>query len=97
RQAVVVAIDAKRRPTNPAVPEAVAWDVFVRGGCEATPLAAVEWAARAAALGAGELLVTSIDRDGTRSVYDTDLLRAISSAVTVPVVASGGAASPADF
>ena len=97
RQAVVVAIDAKRRPTNPAAPEAVAWDVFVRGGREATSLDAVEWAARAAALGAGELLVTSIDRDGTRSVYDTDLLRAISSAVSVPVVASGGAASPSDF
>ena len=98
RQAVVVAIDAKRK-TDDSAPggEGVAWEVFVRGGRVATGLDAVEWAARAAALGAGELLVTSIDRDGTRSGYDTDLLRAISSAVTVPIVASGGAASPADF
>jgi cyclase len=97
RQAVVVAIDAKRRPPNPAAPEAVSWQVFVKGGREATPLDAVEWAARAAALGAGELLVTSIDRDGTRSGYDTELLRAISRSVDVSVVASGGAATPADF
>ncbi|HVA85120.1 MAG TPA: imidazole glycerol phosphate synthase subunit HisF [Candidatus Saccharimonadales bacterium] len=97
RQAVVVAIDAKQRPSNPAAPEAVTWQVYVKGGREATPLDAVEWAVRATALGAGELLVTSIDRDGTRSGYDTDLLAAISRRVEVPVVASGGAASPADF
>jgi cyclase len=100
RQAVVVAIDAKRskkadagaRPDPP-----VQWEVFIRGGREATGLDAVEWAARAAALGAGELLVTSIDRDGTRSGFDTDLLRAISERVEVPVVASGGASGPDDF
>jgi len=99
RQAVVVAIDAKRTKTvsgeDPAAPGA--WEVFVRGGRVATGLDAVEWAARAAALGAGELLVTSIDRDGTRSGYDTALLCAISDRVSVPVVASGGASGPADF
>jgi cyclase len=101
RQAVVVAIDAKR-VTEPddagAEPRApVKWEVYVRGGRAATGLDAVDWAARAAALGAGELLVTSIDRDGTRSGFDTDLLRAISERVSVPLVASGGASGPADF
>jgi cyclase len=98
RQAVVVAIDAKKtkdRGEDPAAPGK--WEVFVRGGRAATGLDAVDWAARAAALGAGELLVTSIDRDGTRSGFDTDLLRAISDRVSVPVVASGGASGPADF
>jgi cyclase len=89
RQAVVVAIDAKRAGDG--------WEVYVRGGRTSTGQDAVEWAGRAAELGAGELLVTSIDRDGTRSGFDTDLLRAISDRVGVPVVASGGAAGPADF
>ncbi|HEY7523370.1 MAG TPA: imidazole glycerol phosphate synthase subunit HisF [Candidatus Limnocylindrales bacterium] len=93
RQAVVIAIDARRRP-GPAEPS---WEVVIRGGRDATGLDAVDWAVRAAELGAGELLVTSIDRDGTRSGYDTHLLRAISSRVSVPVIASGGAAGPADF
>jgi len=88
-QAVVVAIDARRTGAG--------WEVVVRGGREATGLDAVAWAERVVDLGAGELLVTSIDRDGTRSGYDTELLRAISSRVGVPVVASGGAAGPADF
>ena len=104
RQAVVVAIDARQR-----LPEAgdgahdVAgdgprgWDVLVRGGREATGLEAVAWAERAVGLGAGELLVTSIDRDGTQSGFDTALLRAISDRVPVPVIASGGASGPADF
>ncbi len=96
RQAVVVAIDAKRRTDLPAG-SPVAWEVYVRGGRLATGFDALDWAARAATLGAGELLVTSIDRDGTRSGFDTDLLRAISDRVTVPLVASGGAAGPADF
>jgi cyclase len=96
RQAVVVAIDAKRIPgADPGTPGP--WEVFVRGGRAATGVDAVDWAARATALGAGELLVTSIDRDGTRSGFDTDLLRAISDRVTVPVVASGGASGPQDF
>jgi len=97
RQAVVVAIDAKRVAADPSRPDAIRWEVFVRGGRVATGLDAVDWATRAAALGAGELLVTSIDRDGTRLGFDTDLLRAISDRVTVPIVASGGASGPADF
>ena len=95
RQAVVVAIDARRTPDASA--ERPSWEVVVKGGREATGLDAVEWAQRAAELGAGELLVTSIDRDGTGSGYETDLLRAISSRVSVPVIASGGAAGPDDF
>jgi cyclase len=90
-QAVVVAIDARRPP------DGAGWEVLVRGGRETTGLDAVDWSRRAAELGAGELLVTSIDRDGTRSGYDTALLRAITSVVRVPVIASGGAAGPADF
>jgi cyclase len=88
-QAVVVAIDARTAGAG--------WEVVVRGGRETTDLDAVAWAERVVDLGAGELLVTSIDRDGTRSGYETDLLRAISSRVGVPVIASGGAAAPADF
>ena len=94
RQAVVVAIDALARPT--AV-EGGGWEVKVKGGRDSTGLDAVTWAERAVELGAGELLVTSIDRDGTRSGYDTALLRAITSRVRVPVIASGGAAGPEDF
>ncbi len=92
RQAVVVAIDARRRLT--AEP---AWEVVVQGGREPTDLDAVAWAERVVDLGAGELLVTSIDRDGTGSGFDTELLRAIADRVRVPVIASGGAAGPADF
>ncbi|HYX12106.1 MAG TPA: imidazole glycerol phosphate synthase subunit HisF [Candidatus Acidoferrum sp.] len=90
RQAVVVAMDARRRADE-------GWEIVVKGGREATGLDAVSWAERAVELGAGELLVTSIDRDGTRSGFDTALLRAITSRVEVPVIASGGAAEPADF
>ncbi len=89
RQAVVVAIDARARSGR-----ADTWEVVVQGGREPTGLDALEWAVRATALGAGELLVTSIDRDGTRSGYDTALLRAITARVEVPVIASGGAAGP---
>jgi len=101
RQAVVVAIDARRIVVAGAGEAAGSgeprWEVLVKGGRQPTGLDAVAWAARAADLGAGELLVTSIDRDGTQSGYDTDLLRAISRSVGIPVIASGGAASPADF
>jgi cyclase len=92
RQAVVVAIDARRRSRG-----AEGWEVVVKGGREATDVDAVAWAERATALGAGELLVTSIDRDGTGAGYDTTLLRAIADRVEVPVIASGGAANPADL
>jgi cyclase len=91
RQAVVVAIDAR------ALTATSGWQVVVRGGRDSTGLDAVAWAARAAELGAGELLVTSIDRDGTQTGFDTDLLRAIVDRVEIPVIASGGAAGPADF
>jgi cyclase len=94
RQAVVVAIDARRRPSNADAP---AWEVVVRGGREPTGLDAVAWAQQAVDLGAGELLVTSMDRDGTRAGFDTELLRGIADRVEVPVIASGGAAGPADF
>jgi imidazole glycerol-phosphate synthase subunit HisF len=89
RQAVVVAIDTRRAEQR--------WEVVVKGGREATGQDAVAWAGQAVELGAGELLVTSIDRDGTRSGFDTALLRAITARVEVPVIASGGAAGPADF
>jgi len=95
RQAVVIAIDARRRAHR--VSEGPAWEVVVKGGRETTDLDAVAWAERVVELGAGELLVTSIDRDGTGSGYDTDLLRAITERVGVPVIASGGAAGPDDF
>ena len=95
-QAVVCAIDARRLPTG-AADSAPAWEVVTHGGRRQTELEAVAWAIRAVELGAGELLVTSMDRDGTRSGFDTELLRAISSQVRVPVIASGGASGPDDF
>jgi cyclase len=94
-QAVVVAIDARRRAGTAG--SGTTWEVVVKGGREATELDALAWAERAVGLGAGELLVTSIDRDGTGTGFDTDLLRAITSRVSVPVIASGGAAGPEDF
>jgi cyclase len=97
-QAVVVAIDARRVAGD--VPDGrfpSGFEVVVRGGRDAAGLDAIAWARDAVRRGAGELLVTSIDRDGTRSGYDTELLRAIASTVSVPVIASGGAAVPADF
>jgi cyclase len=96
----VCAIDARRLPAAPgsaAEPAPTSWEVVTHGGRQTTDLEAVAWAVRAVELGAGELLVTSMDRDGTRSGFDTELLRAISSQVRVPVIASGGAAGPADF
>lgn len=84
-QAVVVAIDAYRAGEG--------WRVRVRSGTREAGLDAVEWAERAAALGAGELLLTSIDRDGTRRGYDLELLAAVRAAVDVPIIASGGAGS----
>ena len=92
RQCVVISIDARRMPGRND-----SWEVVVRGGREATGLDAVEWAQRAVALGAGEVLLTSIDRDGTRQGFDIALLRAVSGSVGVPVVASGGAGSPEDM
>jgi cyclase len=83
-QAIVVAVDARRRPDGGG------WEVFIHGGRTPTGLDAVKWAEQAAGLGAGEILLTSMDRDGTMSGYDLPLTRAVADAVPVPVIASGG-------
>jgi cyclase len=83
----VVAIDARRRP-DPANP---GWDVYVRGGRENTGIDAIAWALEVAQRGAGELLVTSMDADGTQAGYDLELTRTIAENVEIPVIASGGA------
>ncbi len=88
-QAVVLAIDAKRNGNH--------WEVMVRGGRESASRDAIEWATKAVALGAGEILLTSVDRDGTQLGFDTKLTAEISKAVSVPVIASGGARSPEHF
>jgi cyclase len=88
-QAVVLAIDAKRVGDH--------WEAFVRGGSVPTGMDAVEWARRGVDSGAGEILVTSMDKDGTRSGFDCALTAAISRSVTVPVIASGGADAPETF
>ena len=87
-QCVVIAIDAKR---TTAQGEAPRWEAYLNGGRIPTGLDAVEWAARAVALGAGEILLTSMDRDGTKDGYDLELTAAVAAAVNVPVIASGGA------
>jgi cyclase len=88
-QCIVVAIDARRR--DPAGDAGAGWDVFVRGGRANTGLDAIAWARRVVALGAGEILLTSMDGDGTQAGYDLALTRAVAEAVEVPVIASGGA------
>jgi cyclase len=90
-QCIVVAIDAKRKtPASGLRTPDPAWEVFVHGGRTPTGLDAVEWARRMEAYGAGEILLTSMDRDGTREGYDIELTHAIAAAVTIPVIASGG-------
>jgi cyclase len=88
-QAIVVAIDARATATG--------WEVYLEGGRIATGDDAVEWAARAASLGAGEILLTSMDRDGTTAGYDLQLTAAVAGEVRCPVIASGGAGTPADL
>jgi cyclase len=89
-QAVVLAIDARRRAPG-------AWTVYTRGGRDPEDLDAVTWAARGEELGAGEVLLTSMDTDGVQQGFDCELTRAISRATHIPVIASGGAGKPADF
>lgn len=89
-QAVVLAIDAKRRAPG-------AWTVYTRGGRDDEGLDAVEWAARGESLGAGEILLTSMDTDGVQTGFDCELTRAVSRATRIPVIASGGAGRPEDF
>jgi cyclase len=86
-QCIVISIDAKRVS---AEGEPARWEIFTHGGRNATGLDAIEWAKRMVEYGAGEILLTSMDRDGTRDGFDVELTRAISDAVDVPVIASGG-------
>ncbi len=86
-QCIVVAVDARRRVATDADR---GWEVFTHGGRTATGLDAIDWARRVTALGAGEILLTSMDRDGTKAGFDLELTRAVSDAVAVPVIASGG-------
>ena len=88
-QCIVLAIDARRNASS--------WEVYVNGGRIPTGIDAIEWAVRGVKLGAGEILLTSMDADGTLAGYDIELTRIIAEAVTVPVIASGGAGTPAHF
>ncbi len=90
-QCVVVAIDAKRRSDGSG------WNIYKNGGRVDVGMDAVEWAAEAEKRGAGEILLTSMDRDGTRNGYDLELTRAVTDAVDIPVIASGGAGKPEHF
>ncbi len=106
-QCIVVAIDATAiRPGDPtvacddptlAIDEGSRWEVYTHGGRTPTGIDALKWAVRAGDLGAGEILLTSMDTDGHQTGYDLDMLRAISSSVTIPVIASGGAGTPDHF
>jgi len=95
-QCIVVAIDARRVHRNSSA-EPLRWEVFTYGGRKATGIDAIEWARRAEGAGAGEILLTSMDRDGTKDGYDLELTRALSEAVVLPVIASGGAGTLEHF
>lgn len=92
-QCIVVAIDAKRRSLPDEKERGSGWDVYTHGGRKNTQLDALEWAQKMAALGAGEILLTSMDRDGTKSGFDLELTAAVSDAIEIPVIASGGVGS----
>lgn len=93
-QSIIVAVDARRRDARDA---RAGWELFTHGGRKNTGMDAVEWAARAEEFGAGEILLTSMDADGTRDGYDLELTRAVADAVRVPVIASGGAGTLEHF
>lgn len=90
-QCIVLAVDAKRRDDNSG------WEVYTHGGRRATGIDALDWVKKAVALGAGEILLTSMDADGTKDGYDIELTRSVSEAVNVPVIASGGAGTLEHF
>lgn len=96
-QCIVVAIDARMRTGEELAARGPGWDVYVSGGRTNTGIDAVAWAAQAEAMGAGEILLTSMDGDGTLEGYDVNLTRAISDRVQIPVIASGGAGRPDHF
>ncbi len=96
-QCIVVAIDARRRQDEDQSARGAGWDVYVSGGRINTELDAIEWAKEAERRGAGEILLTSMDADGTKEGYDIALTHAISAAVNIPVIASGGAGQPDHF
>jgi imidazole glycerol-phosphate synthase subunit HisF len=89
-QCIVVAIDAKRRSGEAAAERGDGWDVYSHGGRRNTGLDALQWAAEMASRGAGEILLTSMDRDGTKAGFDLELTRSVSDAISIPVIASGG-------
>ncbi|MDH6109965.1 cyclase [Kitasatospora sp. MAP12-15] len=95
RQVLVLSVDARRCP--PGTETASGYEVTTHGGRQGTGLDAVEWAGRAAELGAGEILLNSMDADGTKDGYDLEMIRAVRAAVAVPVIASGGAGKLGDF
>lgn len=94
-QCIVAAIDAKKSPQSTV--HSPQWEVYINGGRTSTGLDAVRWAKDAQAFGAGEILLTSMDYDGTRKGYDLRLTQAVAEAVNIPVIASGGAGRPEDF
>ncbi|OBG27742.1 imidazole glycerol phosphate synthase subunit HisF [Mycobacterium alsense] len=98
-QCIVLSVDARRVPTGPDGPEPTpsGWEVTTHGGRRGTGIDAIEWAARGADLGVGEILLNSMDADGTKAGFDLPMLRAVRAAVTVPVIASGGAGAPEHF
>ncbi|MEU9132169.1 imidazole glycerol phosphate synthase subunit HisF [Kitasatospora sp. NPDC048540] len=95
RQVLVLSVDARRCPEGTVTPSG--FEVTTHGGRRGTGLDAIEWAVRAAELGAGEILLNSMDADGTKDGYDLELIRAARKAVSIPVIASGGAGKLADF
>ena len=95
-QCIVLSVDARTVPAGSA-PTPSGWEVTTHGGRRGTGIDAVEWATRGAELGVGEILLNSMDADGTKAGFDLDMLRAVRAAVTVPVIASGGAGAVSDF